>query len=213
MLAVKNLTKTFGNKTVLKDVSLQVESGEALILDGASGTGKSTLMRCIAGLIPYDAGTIAVEDKELPIGECHEQVGMVLQSYELFPHYDAISNIMLPLMIVKKMDRSEARSRAEKLLSFVGLNDEMQANIASLSGGQQQRVAIARSIALDPKVLLLDEPTAALDKENTKKLVELIQNLRKSGTALIIATHDATLCELLGHTTKTSTCLELCEAG
>jgi polar amino acid transport system ATP-binding protein len=197
MFTINKLSKNYGSTKILSDVELQLESSDIGILNGGSGTGKSTLLQCISGLIPYDSGYISIDDSQVISGTCHPDISIVFQSYELFPHYNAISNVMLPLVLVKKMDKLEAQKKAENLLSIMGLQDKAQSSISSLSGGQLQRLAIARACVMSPRLLLLDEPSAALDRENTSILVDILQSLRENEMMVLIATHDLDFIEKL----------------
>jgi ABC-type polar amino acid transport system ATPase subunit len=184
MLHIKNLCKSYNGKKILDKLDLTLLKGEIGILNGPSGSGKSTLLECIADLADYDAGTISIESKSLP------KVGFVFQSYELFPNYDAISNIMLPLILVKKTAQDIALKEAKKLLEMMDLSGKEDTYIDNLSGGEKQRVAIARALGLCPPLLLLDEPTAALDRKNSIRLAEIFKSLAHNGTSFLIATHD-----------------------
>ena len=168
LVNIQNVKKRFGNLEVLKDVSMSVQKSEIVSIIGRSGSGKSTLLRCINGLEEVQGGKILVDGidvtaKDADLNELRQQVGMVFQSYNLFPHLSVERNIMLALTVVKKMSQGEARDIAAEMVSRVGLADKLKAYPDELSGGQQQRVAIARSLAMQPKVILFDEITSALD--------------------------------------------------
>ncbi|EIC86116.1 amino acid ABC transporter ATP-binding protein [Serratia sp. M24T3] len=195
MISVQDIHKSFGSLAVLKGVSLKVEQGEVVALIGRSGSGKSTLLRCLNGLEKADSGYIAVaghelgEDK-LRLRAMRQDVGMVFQSYNLFPHLTVEENIMLAPMRVKKVSRSEARATAQEMLQMVGLADKAESYASQLSGGQQQRVAIARSLAMKPKVMLFDEVTSALDPELTAEVLAVMAMLAKGGMTMVLVTHE-----------------------
>ena len=189
--------KSFGVVPVLRGVSLSVARGEAICIIGPSGSGKSTLLRCINRLVPIDGGEIHVgthavhklkDDAELVA--LRKDVAIVFQQYNLFPHKTALENIMLAPMLVLGRDREAARARAIALLAKVRLSDKEKAYPAELSGGQQQRVAIARSLAMDPQVMLFDEVTAALDPETRKEVLVTIRQLVEEGMTSILVTHE-----------------------
>jgi polar amino acid transport system ATP-binding protein len=190
VLTIKNLYKKFTSIQVLSGTEFELHSGEVGILSGASGTGKSTLLQCIAGSIPYDAGSITIDHVAMTPGRCHPNVNIVFQSFELFPHYDVISNVMLALTLVKKISKEEARNKARDLLCLMGIEGKANQCVSTLSGGQQQRLAIARACAMEPSLLLLDEPSSALDAKNTSTLVHILQQLTDRGMMVLIATHD-----------------------
>ena len=162
MLIIEKLTKSFDAGQLFAGLDLHVPKSAIGILKGASGSGKSTLLECIAGLLPYDEGAILINNAKPQPGRPHPMVGYVFQSYELFAHLDALSNVMLPLLLVKKLGRTPARLYAMQLLEMLRLKDKAKQGVLTLSGGEKQRVAIARALALKPSLLLLDEPSSAL---------------------------------------------------
>jgi ABC-type polar amino acid transport system ATPase subunit len=190
MFIVKKLSKKFDSNQILSEISLELDKGEIGVLNGASGSGKSTLLECLAGTVPYDTGEVLINGSPFASGKPHPGVSLAFQSSELFPNYDAISNIILPLVLVKKMNKMDARKKAMKLLEEIGLEEKAEKNISSLSGGQQLRLAIARARAVEPALLLLDEPSAALDSDNTDKIVKIVKELSKQGIMFLIASHD-----------------------
>lgn len=182
-ISVRNLHKKFKNDEILKGIDLDIERGEVISIIGASGGGKSTFLRCLIGLEDINSGTINTPDKS--------KMGMVFQSFNLFPHKTAAQNIMESLIVVDKMDRKKAREIALNLLEKVGLKDKADFYPKTLSGGQKQRVAIARALAKNPEVLLFDEPTSALDPEMVKEVQNVISFLRdNSNITMIIVSHE-----------------------
>ena len=195
VVVAKNIRKSFGALEVLKGVSLTVEGGEVVALIGRSGSGKSTFLRCLNGLESVDSGEIEVAGhrmsrKPAELRQLRRDVGIVFQSYNLFPHLTAGENIMLAPVQVKGLGKDAAREEARRCLSLVGLGDRFEAYPDMLSGGQQQRVAIARSLAMQPKVLLFDEVTSALDPELTGEVLAVIENLARDGMTMILVTHE-----------------------
>ena len=193
-ISIRNITKTFGSFTALKNVSLEVEQGQVVAVIGPSGSGKSTLVRCINLLEEVNAGEIVIDGIKVEHGpnlaKVRSEVGMVFQSFNLFPHMSAIRNVALAPMRVRKMSRAAAEDRAKALLNKVGLAEHAHKQPAQLSGGQQQRVAIARALAMEPKVLLFDEPTSALDPELVGEVLDVIQVLARTGVTMMIVTHE-----------------------
>ena len=182
-ISVRNLHKKFKNDEILKGIDLDIEKGEVVSIIGASGGGKSTFLRCLIGLENINSGTINTPDKS--------KMGMVFQSFNLFPHKTAAQNIMESLIVVDKMDRKKAREIALNLLEKVGLKDKADFYPKTLSGGQKQRVAIARALAKNPEVLLFDEPTSALDPEMVKEVQNVISFLRdNSNITMVIVSHE-----------------------
>jgi polar amino acid transport system ATP-binding protein len=195
VVVVEGVEKSFGALKVLKDVALTVRRGETVCIIGPSGSGKSTLLRCINGLVPISKGSIKlagreVNDKNLDKLSLRRDVGIVFQQYNLFPHKNALQNVMMAPIHVLKQDKAEVEARARKLLAKVGLSDKLSTYPGELSGGQQQRVAIARSLAMNPKVMLFDEVTAALDPETKKEVLVTIQDLAAEGMTCILVTHE-----------------------
>ena len=194
MIEIKDLKKSFGDLDVLKGIDLHIDEREVVVIIGPSGSGKSTLLRCINFLEEPTSGTITVDgiplDSDANINKVREEVGMVFQRFNLFPHMTVLQNITLAPLKVRKMDKSRAEQTAQELLDRVGLGDKADAYPNQLSGGQQQRVAIARALAMNPKVMLFDEPTSALDPEMVGEVLDVMQRLAESGMTMIIVTHE-----------------------
>lgn len=194
MISIKNLHKKFGNLHVLKDVSAHISEQEVVVIIGPSGSGKSTLLRCINFLEQPTEGEIIVDGipltSEANINKVREEVGMVFQRFNLFPHMTVLQNISLAPVKVRKMPQAEAENIALALLEKVGLSDKANAYPEQLSGGQQQRVAIARALAMKPKVMLFDEPTSALDPEMIKEVLDVMKNLANEGMTMAVVTHE-----------------------
>ncbi len=198
MIEVRNLYKTFWLPQEVKalvDVSVAIAPGEVVVVIGPSGSGKSTLLRCLNRLETADAGRIFIEgvdvlDSKTDINKVRAEVGMVFQSFNLFPHKTVLDNITLAQRVVRKRSGSEARQKAETLLKKVGIQEKARAYPDQLSGGQQQRVAIARALAMDPKVMLFDEPTSALDPEMIGEVLDVMKNLAREGMTMVVVTHE-----------------------
>ncbi|MEG1254417.1 amino acid ABC transporter ATP-binding protein [Clostridium sp.] len=198
MLELSNLTKSFGNNLVLKNIDLKVKKGEVIAIVGPSGTGKSTLLRCINFLEKADSGTLKFGDLEIDLSLAHKKhildvrrrTAMVFQSYNLFKNKTALKNVMEPLTTVKKISKEKAREIAMEYLKMVGLEEKSNEYSSKLSGGQQQRVAIARALAVDPEIILMDEPTSALDPELIGEVLEVIKGLAKAHMTMLIVTHE-----------------------
>jgi glutamate transport system ATP-binding protein len=195
LVELDHVDKWFGDLHVLKDVSLAVEAGEVIVVIGPSGSGKSTLCRTINRLEPIDKGEIRVDGKLLPaegrqLAQLRADVGMVFQSFNLFAHKSILDNVTLGPTKVRKRPKGEARARAMELLERVGIADKADRYPAELSGGQQQRAAIARALAMDPKVMLFDEPTSALDPEMIKEVLDVMVELASEGMTMIVVTHE-----------------------
>ena len=195
LIEFQGFNKFFGEAQVLKGIDLSVQRGEVVVILGPSGCGKSTLLRCLNGLEVAHSGSLRFAGKELldkttDWRQVRQDIGMVFQSYHLFPHMSVLDNILLGPLKVQKRDPREAREQAEKLLERVGLADKRDAFPRQLSGGQQQRIAIVRSLCMNPQVMLFDEVTAALDPEMVKEVLEVIQGLARDGMTLLIVTHE-----------------------
>ncbi|OEU66222.1 MAG: glutamine ABC transporter ATP-binding protein [Desulfovibrio sp. S3730MH75] len=195
MINIKNLHKNFGDLQVIKGIDLHVRSGEVVCIIGPSGSGKSTVLRCINKLEVPSSGTIAVDghdimDKQTNINGVRAEAGMVFQQFNLFPHMSILENVTLGPIKVRKMSKVDANELGMKLLDKVGLKDKAENFPDQLSGGQKQRVAIARSLALKPKVILFDEPTSALDPELVGEVLDVMQKLAKEGMTMVVVTHE-----------------------
>jgi len=187
--------KKFGDNVVLNNVDLEVRAGEVAVLIGPSGAGKSTLLRCINGLERLSDGFVEIdgvrlEYRENILNRMREHVGMVFQSFNLFPHLTALENVTMAQVIVSKRSKLEARERAVALLGRVGLGDKTHSYPSALSGGQQQRVAIARALAMTPKLMLFDEPTSALDPELVGEVLQVMRELADDGMTMVVVTHE-----------------------
>lgn len=194
-IEIERLTKYYGDKLVLDDVSLGVREHEVVCLIGASGSGKSTLLRCVADLVEFDAGAVrldgrSIHDESFGRTGLHKRVGIVFQAYNLFPHMKVIDNITLAPRRVHGVGRAASEGRAHELLGLFGLDDVADSYPEQLSGGQQQRVAIVRALATSPDVLLLDEVTAALDPELIGSVLHVIRGLKEQGMTMLIVTHE-----------------------
>ena len=194
-LSIEHLHKTFGDNVVLDDVSFEVSPGEVIIIIGPSGCGKSTLLRCINGLEEIQGGTImldgqVIDGKSKNIAQVRQHLGMVFQSYDLFPHKTIIDNVTLAPLKVQKRPKDEVVAEAEALLDRVGLLEKRDSYPRQLSGGQKQRVAIARALAMKPAIMLLDEITAALDPEMVREVLDVILDLAREGKTMLIVTHE-----------------------
>jgi polar amino acid transport system ATP-binding protein len=198
MIDVRNLTKTFWRPQrvdALVDVTLSIAAGEVVVVIGPSGSGKSTLLRCLNRLETADSGHVFIDgvdvlDPKTNINRVRAEVGMVFQSFNLFPHKNVLDNITLAQRVVRRRSRVEAIQRAEGLLSKVGIREKAGAYPDQLSGGQQQRVAIARALAMDPKVMLFDEPTSALDPEMIGEVLDVMKTLAREGMTMVCVTHE-----------------------
>lgn len=195
MIITKNLRKTFGDHQVLKGIDQHIKKGEKVVIIGPSGSGKSTFLRCLNLLEEPTAGEIIFEgttitDPACNINQLRQQMGMVFQQFNLFPHMTVLENITLAPVKVKGMPAAEANELAARLLKRVGLPEKADAYPGQLSGGQQQRIAIARALAMNPKVMLFDEPTSALDPEMVGEVLELMKELAQEGMTMVVVTHE-----------------------
>ncbi|MCX7367047.1 MAG: amino acid ABC transporter ATP-binding protein [Alphaproteobacteria bacterium] len=203
MIDIRSVSKSYGTFQVLKSCSVSVAKGEVIVVCGPSGSGKSTLIKCVNGLEPFNAGEIVVDGLEVAdrkqVAILRTRIGMVFQSFELYPHLSALDNICLAPMVVLKKKRAEAEARAMALLARVGLTDHARKFPLQLSGGQQQRVAIARALAMDPVVMLFDEPTSALDPEMIKEVLDVMTDLAREGMTMIVVTHEMGFARRVAH--------------
>ena len=195
MIKVENLTKSFGELEVLKGINQEIKDGEVVVVIGPSGSGKSTFLRCLNLLEEPTSGKIFVDDeeitsKDIDINKVREEMGMVFQSFNLFNNLNIIDNITLAPTLVKKMEKDQAEKKAMELLERVGLPDKRDSYPKSLSGGQKQRIAIARALAMNPKVMLFDEPTSALDPEMVGEVLDIMKDLAKEGMTMVVVTHE-----------------------
>lgn len=192
---VKNLKKNFGKLEVLKDISIDISEGEVVVLLGPSGSGKSTFLRCVNQLETVTAGSIIVDgidvtDKHTDINKVRENIGMVFQHFNLFPHMTVLKNITLAPVELKKLTQEQAQKKGIELLARVGLADKADTYPNQLSGGQKQRVAIARALAMNPDIMLFDEPTSALDPEMVGEVLEVMRELALGGMTMAVVTHE-----------------------
>ena len=194
-VVVKNLKKSFGKLEVLKDIDMEIKEGEVVVLLGPSGSGKSTFLRCLNRLEDITAGEVIVDgihvdDKKTDINKLRENIGMVFQHFNLFPHMMVLENIMLAPVELKKMTKEEAREKGMALLKRVGLDAKADVYPPQLSGGQKQRVAIARALAMNPDIMLFDEPTSALDPEMVGEVLTVMKELAADGMTMVVVTHE-----------------------
>jgi glutamate transport system ATP-binding protein len=195
MIRMQSVDKHFGSLHVLRDINLEVEPGQVVVVLGPSGSGKSTLCRTINRLEPIDSGTIEVDGQQLPaegkaLAGLRADVGMVFQSFNLFAHKTILDNVTLAPLKVRKMNKGEAQKRAMELLERVGIANQRDKYPAQLSGGQQQRAAIARALAMRPKIMLFDEPTSALDPEMVNEVLDVMTTLAREGMTMLVVTHE-----------------------
>ncbi len=195
MVRMAGVDKHFGDLHVLKDIDLEVARGEVVVVLGPSGSGKSTLCRAINRLEPVDGGTVEIDGVELPaegrdLAKVRADVGMVFQQFNLFAHMTILDNVTLAPIRVRGVSKSEAQERARALLDRVGISQQANKYPAQLSGGQQQRAAIARALAMEPKVMLFDEPTSALDPEMIREVLDVMRDLATSGMTMVVVTHE-----------------------
>ena len=195
ILKIRNLQKSFGDNPILQDLSLEVKKGEVVVILGPSGCGKSTLLRCINGLENIQGGDILLDDQSITGNQknfhlVRQKIGMVFQSYELFPHLDVLQNLILGPTKAQGRKKEEVIQEAEQLLKRVGLLEKKHSYARQLSGGQKQRVAIVRSLLMHPEIILFDEVTASLDPEMVREVLELIKDLAQEGRTMILVTHE-----------------------
>lgn len=195
LLFVEHLLKQYGDKVILRDISLTVNKGEVVVIVGSSGCGKSTFLRCLNALEPIQGGVVRLGDESIThdsknLTEIRQKIGMVFQSYDLFPHLTVLGNILLAPTKVQGRDKAEAAREAMALLERVGLKDRAESYPAELSGGQKQRVAIVRALAMHPEVMLFDEVTAALDPEMVREVQDVMLDLADEGKTMLIVTHE-----------------------
>ena len=194
-IQIRGLNKWFGSYQALKDIDLDVSHGERIVICGPSGSGKSTLIRCINSLEHHDSGQIMVDNISLnhsraSIAAIGAEVGMVFQQFNLFPHLSVLQNLTLGPIKVRGLSRADAEARAMRILERVQIPEQAQKRPRELSGGQQQRVAIARSLCMEPKIMLFDEPTSALDPEMISEVLDVIIDLAEEGMTMIVVTHE-----------------------
>ena len=195
LLKIEHLKKSFDDNVILDDLNLTVHRGEVIVVVGPSGCGKSTLLRCINALEPVNGGAVLLQGEEIKqqnknLAALRQKIGMVFQSYELFPHLTVLDNILLAPMKVQKRGKAEVEKEAMALLERVGLGDKAKSYPRQLSGGQKQRVAIVRALCMHPEILLFDEVTAALDPEMVREVLDVILDLAEQGRTMIIVTHE-----------------------
>ncbi|MFT5066056.1 MAG: ABC-type polar amino acid transport system ATPase subunit [Reinekea sp.] len=212
VIVAQEIGKSFGDFKALSDVSLTVHQGERVVVCGPSGSGKSTLIRCFNGLESHDVGHLTVNNVELfedapQIRQLRQDVGMVFQQFNLFPHLTVLENLMIGLMKVRKLDRAQAEATARKYLDRVRIPEQADKRPAQLSGGQQQRVAIARALCMEPQVMLFDEPTSALDPEMIGEVLDVMVELADTGMTMVVVTHE------MGFARKVADTMVFMEAG
>lgn len=200
MIKIDQITKSFGQLEVLKGISTEIGKGEVVAIIGPSGSGKSTLLRCINLLEVPTSGQIiingqAITDPKANVMQIRQQIGMVFQHFHLFPHMTVLNNLTYAPIKVKGMSKDKAEQKAKELLARVGLSDKADAYPSRLSGGQKQRVAIARSLVMEPQIMLFDEPTSALDPEMVKEVLDVMKGLADSGMTMAIVTHEMRFAE------------------
>lgn len=200
VIEISHLKKSFGDNVIFSDLSLSVKKGETVVIIGPSGCGKSTLLRCLNGLEPIQDGTIYLNGNPLEYDDkslvrIRQKIGMVFQNYDLFPNMTVLQNIILSPVKVQKRNRDEAAEEALQLLEKVGLKDKADAYPSELSGGQKQRAAIVRSLIIHPDIILLDEITAALDPEMVHEVLNVVLELSRNGTTMLIVTHEMSFAE------------------
>lgn len=218
LIELKDVAKSYGKNQVLNNISLKVAKGEVIVLIGPSGCGKSTLLRCLNGLEEIQGGSVLFRNEDLTAKntdwkKIRQQVGMVFQSYHLFPHMTVMENILLGPTKVQKRTKEEALQQAEALLQRVGLSDKKNAYPRQLSGGQQQRIAIVRALMMNPVVMLFDEVTAALDPEMVKEVLDVMLSLAKEGMTMMIVTHEMSFARAIADRVIFMDSGHICEIG
>ena len=203
-ISVKGLKKNFGKLQVLKGMDVEIREGEVVCLIGPSGSGKSTFLRCLNRLEDITDGTVVVDgyqisDKSIDINKVRENIGMVFQHFNLFPHLSVLENITMAPVELKKMSKDEADKKAKELLKTVGLEEKADVYPAQFSGGQKQRVAIARALAMNPDIMLFDEPTSALDPEMVGEVLEVMKRLAAEGMTMVVVTHEMGFAKEVAH--------------
>jgi len=204
MITFKKVNKWFADHHVLRDIDFDVDAGEVVVVCGPSGSGKSTLIRCINQLEPIQKGEIIVDglslnDSRTNITRLRAEIGFVFQQFNLYPHKTALQNVILAPIRVRKMKRKEAEILGMKILERVGLSEKADSYPSNLSGGQQQRVAIARGLAMRPKIMLFDEPTSALDPEMIKEVLDVMRDLAREGMTMVVVTHEMGFAREVAH--------------
>jgi len=204
MITFKKVNKWFDKLHVLKDIDLHIEPGEVVVICGPSGSGKSTLIRCINRLEPIQEGEIVVDNMHLKdsrtnLTRLRAEIGFVFQQFNLYPHMTALENVTLAPIQVRKMKRGEAEDLGREILKKVGIPEKADSYPAQLSGGQQQRVAIARGLAMRPKIMLFDEPTSALDPEMINEVLDVMRKLAHEGMTMIVVTHEMGFAKEVAH--------------
>ena len=202
MITIKHLKKSFGDKVVLKDVNLEIQKGEVIAVIGPSGSGKSTLLRCINFLEQKDSGEIYFEGEKITenkkmLQEVRSEMGMVFQNFNLFPHKTVLENITMAPILLGRKTKEEANTKAMELLEAMNLSEKKDAFPDQLSGGQKQRIAIARSLAMEPKMMLFDEVTSALDPEMVGEVLHVIEQLAKRGMTMVLVTHEMAFAKII----------------
>ena len=195
MIRVKDLHKSFNGREVLKGIDEEIQDGEVVVVIGPSGSGKSTFLRCLNLLEKPESGEVWIDqdqitDHKVNVNQIRQKMGMVFEHFNLFPHLTVKKNITLAPVKLKRMTQEEADKKAMDLLKIVGLEDKADSFPKQLSGGQQQRIAIARSLAMEPEIMLFDEPTSALDPEMVGEVLEVMKSLAKSGMTMVVVTHE-----------------------
>lgn len=195
MIKVNNLHKSFNDIEVLSGINEQINDGEVVVVIGPSGSGKSTFLRCLNLLETPNMGEIYIDEEQIndpkaDVNLIRQKMGMVFQHFNLFPHLTVMGNITLAPVKLKKMTQEEAEEKGRKLLEIVGLSEKADAYPAQLSGGQKQRIAIARSLAMEPEIMLFDEPTSALDPEMVGEVLDVMKDLAQSGMTMVVVTHE-----------------------